>query len=291
MLKTTAAAMLTASALLLAPVANADTVLSVGGTGDDSTTTKPTDLNWLNHLGPATQVGYPANLVALGSSVQVGADNLAAAVNAATGPVTIVGGSQGALVLEEYKKRLNADPNAPTNNINFVEYAGPASKFGLFGRNPGITIPGLNYTTTGPVQTKYTTTVISRQYDGAADWPANQLNLLADLNAALGFAYLHPNYGTMDTTGMTPQEVDGNTTYYRIPTENLPLLQPLRDAGVDQRLVDALQGPLKAFIDSAYEQPRAKASAPNMVHPQAVTGSHPASKHKRASCAKMAVCA
>lgn len=280
----------TASALLLAPTVHADTIY-VGGTGEDSKTNKPTDLNWLNHLGPATQVGYPADLLSLGSSVQTGADNLADAVAHSTGPVTIVGGSQGALVLEEYKKRLAADPNARAD-INFVEFADPSSKYGVFGQNPGFNIPGLNYTTTVPVRTQYATTVISRQYDGAADWPTDQRNLLADLNAIMGFATLHPNYGNIDTTGMTPYDVDGNTTYYKVPTAHLPILQPLRDLGVDQSILNAMEGPLKAYIDSAYnKKPAQHTSTPSKVRPQPVTGMSAPKHHKRSSCARLTVCA
>lgn len=256
-----ALAALAASTVVLAPNAQATTptVLSIGGTGPTSTTTKPVNLDWLNHMGPATQVGYPAAFVGMEYSIDVGAAKLAAAVADTQGPVTVVGGSQGALVLEAYKAYLVAHPEqAPApQDLTFVQYADPASKHGLFGRNPGLWVPGLGVTMAGPVDTPYKTTVIARQYDGAADWPDRQWNLLADANAVAGFIYLHPRYGQIDLTGVAPYEVDGNTTYYRIPTERLPLLQPLRDLGVDEQLVRALERPLKVVIDSAYVKPKA----------------------------------
>ena len=47
--------------------------------------------------------------------------------------------------------------------------------------------------------------------------------------------------------------IDGNTTYVLIRSQNIPLLQPLRNIGLDA-LADALNDPLKRIIDSAYDR-------------------------------------
>lgn len=46
----------------------------------------------------------------------------------------------------------------------------------------------------------------------------------------------------------------GNTTTILVPTQNLPLLQPLRDLGLND-LADKLNAPLKRIVDSAYTRP------------------------------------
>jgi PE-PPE domain len=268
--------------LALAPAAHADT-LFVGGTGTDSRPTKPTSLGWVNHGGPATQVGYPATVTGMDGSIRAGVNNLDAAVRAATGPITIVGASQGAVVADQYK-RSGAAPEGTT----FVMIGDPTSRYGIMSHFPGLHVPGIGLTFTGTQRGPYATTVISRQYDGVADWPTRPGNILADLNALAGIAYIHPNYGSLDLTGVVPI-VDGNTTYYRLPTAHLPLLQPLRDLGVDdERIVRVIEGPLSHAIDQAYREP-VRASA--MARPQAVTGSKKKTNNKRPSCTRLVVCA
>ena len=45
-----------------------------------------------------------------------------------------------------------------------------------------------------PTDTGIQTTDIAFQYDGVADFPTYPINLLADLNALAGFAYIHGTY-------------------------------------------------------------------------------------------------
>ena len=74
---------------------------------------------------------------------------------------------------------LGGDPNLPNG--------------GLFARFPGLYIPILDWSFNGPepTDTQFDTVVITRQYDAFADFPLYPLNLVADLNAFLGFIYVH----------------------------------------------------------------------------------------------------
>ena len=65
---------------------------------------------------------------------------------------------------------------------------------GILARFPGLYIPILDLSFNGPepTDTPFDTVVITRQYDGVADFPLYPLNLVADLNAVLGFFYVHP---------------------------------------------------------------------------------------------------
>ena len=64
---------------------------------------------------------------------------------------------------------------------------------GLLARFPGLYVPILDWSFNGPAptDTQFDTVVINRQYDFFADFPLYPINLVADLNAFLGFIYVH----------------------------------------------------------------------------------------------------
>ena len=72
---------------------------------------------------------------------------------------------------------LGGDPNLPNG--------------GLAARFPGLSILGLTFDGPEPTDTPFDTVVITRQYELIADIPLYPLNLVADLNAVLGFIYVH----------------------------------------------------------------------------------------------------
>jgi len=59
----------------------------------------------------------------------------------------------------------------------------------------------------------------------------------------------------------TVNDRGGTTTTFVVPTERLPLTQPLRTAGFPDVAVDALDDVLRPVIDAAYEPPSRRASA------------------------------
>lgn len=180
------------------------------------------------------------------------------AIRYAEPPTMVVGFSQGATVasqwLREHDGRFDAPPS---DELSFVLLANPLRKYG--GSRPAY--EGIDEATP---DTEYRVLDIAVEYDGAADLPDDLLNPLAVANALAGFTYIHiPGYGDYDLdTAEKIVWVEGNTTYVLIRSENIPLLEPLRRIGLNG-LADALNDPLKAIIDSAYDR-----DYPGLVDPE-----------------------
>ncbi len=180
------------------------------------------------------------------------------AIRYAEPPTMVVGFSQGATVasqwLREHDGRFDAPPS---DELSFVLLANPLRKYG--GSRPAY--EGIDEATP---DTDYRVLDIAVEYDGAADLPDDLLNPLAVANALAGFTYIHiPGYGDYDLdTAEKIVWVEGNTTYVLIRSENIPLLEPLRRIGLNG-LADALNDPLKAIIDSAYDR-----DYPGLVDPE-----------------------
>lgn len=81
-----------------------------------------------------------------------------------------------------------------------------------------------------PTDTQFDTVVVTRQYDGCADFPLYPINLFADLNAVLGLVYVHLQGFDVSLAGdPSPayQGTHGDTSYF-FETTDLPLFGPLR---------------------------------------------------------------
>lgn len=268
---TLVAATVFAAATFGSITAQATTTLYVPGT---SPSPQQAGTVSLVSMGPAVtqfastayQIGYPASFypfegtIALDPSVAQGVTGLDAAIRAVPPgePIQVIGVSQGDVVLSVEEQALLANPPANTD-ITFVRFADPTSPTGIMGRNAGLQLPGITFV--AAPETPYNTVIINRQYDGIADWPADQLNILADVNAILGAVYLHDQipYGvdlsTVPASNITTttNALGGTTTTYLIPyTGLLPILRPLQSLGVNEQLLEAVQVPLKRIIDSAY---------------------------------------
>ena len=217
--------------------------------------------------GAPVKVEYPAGFWPISKgyfsdptydrSVEIGRANLAAAIAAGGDtdkPVIIHGYSMGAVVAAEYMREhpgagntyvLAGNPNRPNG--------------GILARFEGLHIPILDITFNGPTPTDDEKVIdIARQYDGWADFPRYPLNLLATANALLGIVYLHgkyPNPGVVTPEVLAELEptTHGNTTYYLVPTERLPLLMPFNGILPDQ-LLDALDPPLRALVELGYDR-------------------------------------
>lgn len=179
---------------------------------------------------------------------------------------TIWGYSQGATVVTLYKRDYNVQPNPPATSPTFVLVANPnRPNGGILERGVALgTIPILGLTFSGATPTttagqtdpnKVTTYDIARQYDGVADAPVNPLNPIADLNAAMGFYYLHGQYPNANPSTAIYQDQYGDTKYYLIPTYPLPLLMPLESIPViGFPLADTLDPLLRVIVESAYDR-------------------------------------
>jgi peptidoglycan hydrolase-like protein with peptidoglycan-binding domain len=104
--------------------------------------------------------------------------------------------------------------------------------------------------------TPYDTVYFTREYDGLADLP-DRFNVLAIANAAAGIIYLHPYYGELPANlpeknvTTTVNGAGGKVTDVLIPTAHLPMLQPLRNLGMN---VDGLEAVLRPMVNAGYSR-------------------------------------
>ena len=140
----------------------------------------------------------------------------------------IYGYSQGAIVAIREKHKLAAQYPDGTKapDIDFVLGGdGNLPNGGILARFPGLYIPILDFSFNGPepTDTPFDTVVITRQYDFYADFPLYPLNLVADLNAVLGFWYVHlyafdVSLAPDPSTSPPIKTQYGDTTYYFFET-------------------------------------------------------------------------
>jgi PE-PPE domain/PE family len=230
---------------------------------------------------------YPLILksLPLNTSISQGLQILDSAIkstlaNNPTGSVAILGYSQSADIsslemLNLANPMLN--PNPPTaNQLGFTLLGNQMNpNGGLFARFPGfpngqpLTFPSLGLTLYGatPSNTIYPTNIYTLEYDGWADFPQYPINLISDLNAVAGIAFVHGNYPSLNPSALPPgyslqtlptsPGYTGVTNYYVITTPNgLPLLEPLRAIPViGNPLADLLQPDLTTIVNLGYGNP------------------------------------
>ena len=188
----------------------------------------------------------------------------------ANGPVTVFGYSQSAIISSLYMQQLAAQGfPIPPADLNFVLVGNEMNpNGGMLARFPNLTLPtlGLDFYGATPSNTPYNVAIYTQEYDGFADFPRYPINFISDLNAVFGIATVHTKY-----LSLTPAQVDsavqlptspgyyqngGKTYYYMIPTEELPLLTPLRAIPVIGNPLAALIEPnLEVIVNLGYGDP------------------------------------
>ena len=175
----------------------------------------------------------------------------------------IFGYSQSAVIASLLKRELIDDPGATPPAVSFFLLANPMRpNGGILARSPfEFTIPILGVTFAGATPTDscetgacMPTVDVASQYDPmGGDAPASLTNLLAILNAAAGYYYLHgeAQYSSFDDA--VYQGSYGDTDYYLYPTQRLPILMPLHGF-VPSPILTALNAPLKAAIEGAFRR-------------------------------------
>jgi hypothetical protein len=266
-------------------LAHADvSTLIMGGTGDpdpdETYLMNVYDAYILPNIAPQTAIptalvtpeqGFPLTAgLTFDSSVAQGLGILQEAIaNEPSGTQTVVFGfSQSATIATLYLDELaNGAIDIPPDpaDLSFVLAGDPNNPDGgMFERFDGLYLPGFNETYSGATpDLAYPSDIYTLQYDGFGDFPQYPLHLLADLNAIFGLYYDHLDATTAYPT-LTPAQVAtaivepvspgaaGDTTYYLIPTQTLPLLEPLVQAGAPQWLIDLLNPDLRVLVDLGY---------------------------------------
>jgi PE-PPE domain/PE family len=176
--------------------------------------------------------------------------------------INVFGYSQSAVIASlEMPKLLAA--GIPSTDVNFVLIGDPMNpNGGMFTRFPGLGLPNLGATYSGGTPPNdYPTVIYTAEYDGFADFPRYPIDIFADLNALMGVIYVHNVYPTFTATQIASAvqlSTSGPTmtTYYMIPTENLPLLEPLRAIPyIGNPLADLLQPDLTYLVNWGYGDP------------------------------------
>ncbi len=229
--------------------ANNDYIVLTGFCGTDSCT--PTAVSTPEQFMPVS------GTMPFDQSVGAGVGNLNQAVNAQSAGESIVvfGYSQSARIASIEKGNLAAAGS--TLPLSFVMIGNPnRPNGGILERFKGLEIPILGVTFDGatPTNTDFKTVDITRQYDGWSDFPTNPLNPFATANAIAGIQYLHSDYQSVGLGEALYQGSYGDTDYYMIPSQRLPLLMPLEEAGVPSPVVTILDAPVRVLVESGYDR-------------------------------------
>jgi hypothetical protein len=199
-------------------------------------------------------------------------------------PYLIEGYSQSAVLAVDEELRLidKADSGQPLPNVTLALLgSGNRPNGGIFERLDGFYLPGAEVNADGaePTDASIPTIDIAAQYDGFADFPQYPINLVADLNALFGIIYAHGDYGgllegVIPGASFTPlptgpydyaseyvlgssdivKQVTGDTTFYFVPTTQLPLLDPLATLGVPESVLNIIQPTLQVIIEAGYDR-------------------------------------
>jgi len=271
-----------ANGLLAGPGATsaANVALIMGGSGEPIPTPDFIEANFNLYIAPFFQNFTPQALftpegnyglytgvksLTLDVSEAQGVQILDSAImqQIASGNVVVVKGESQSSTISSMVMPLLAAQHVPTTAVSFVLTGDPnAPNGGLFERLDGLSIPALGITFNGATPSNlYPTTIWTQEYDGFADVPQYPIDLLSDLNSLAGIYYVHPTYSDLTATQVgsaiqLPTVGPTMTTYYMIPTQNLPLLEPLRSIPVvGNPLADLLQPDLKVLVNLGYGDP------------------------------------
>ena len=227
-------------------------------------------------------VRTPENIIGINQSVADGVADLEAAMvksGCTAGQSCVVFGfSQSTVItmIEKAKLQQRKAAGEDVPDVTFVGIGvGNRPNGGIAQRLSGIVIPFVDFTFNGaspddPAQ-PITTIDIARQYDGLADFPQFPINLVADLNAVLGVVFVHALYGeevsfdpsspkyiptcsANSHSSCTVVQPHGDTTYYLIPTDDLPLFDPLRLLGVPEKFIDIVEPLAKVLVEAGYDR-------------------------------------
>lgn len=175
----------------------------------------------------------------------------------------VFGYSQSATVATNEITALMAAGSPYQGQLSFMLLADPNNPDGgILERFPGFYIPVLDVSFNGatPPNSPYPTTIYTAQYDGIGDAPQYPLNIVSDINAVMGYFYIHGALQNLTATQVanavplpTSPGYTGQTHYYMLMSQNLPLLQPIRDIPyAGPPIADIFQPDLRVIVDQGY---------------------------------------
>lgn len=199
--------------------------------------------------------------------------------------IVVLGYSQSATIATLEMNALAQAGQINPSSLNFILLGDPNNpNGGLFSRL--FDMPNMsNVNTPTDPATPFLTDIYTVQYDGFADFPRYPLDILADLNAGMGMASAHLSYASL-----TPDQLasavqlatspgyyasGGMTHYFMIPSEVLPLLEPLNQLQqavpilkpVIQPAIDLTQPTLQYLVNLGYDDPFSSTTYANVVTP------------------------
>jgi hypothetical protein len=220
----------------------------------------PVALTTPEQFYPVTGVYQETLANSVSQGVQI-LDNQIAPILSSGGAVDIFGASQSAVIASLEMEHL--EQTDPTANASFVligDLMNPNG--GIFERFAGLDLSSLGIDFYGATPANdFPTTIYTLEYDGYADFPKYPLNILADLNAIEGINVVHGDYldltpAQLATAIELPTSGATETTYYLIPVDDLPLLDPVRDIPViGNPIADLLQPDLTYLVNLGYGDP------------------------------------
>jgi hypothetical protein len=276
------------------PISRADNpddtlnALMMGGTGMPTPSEFWQDTIVTDYIDPATGQNYTPVMVPTPESlssttVPIGLADLQAvmAQQPAGQPYVVEGYSQSADIVVAEKSELMQTGQHP--DVTLLMLGDPdRPNGGIDERFVGMFTPGLgmgDLTGAEPTDAGIPTIDIANQYDWVADYPQFPIDPVADLNAILGLIYGHAAYGDGPLPEEVPsiwppsaplsgpfadeyvlgsteivKQVDGDTTFYFIPTTELPLLDPLRSLGVPESVLNIFQPALQVIVEAGYDR-------------------------------------
>ena len=176
--------------------------------------------------------------------------------------VDVFGESQSAVIASLEMEQLEVtDPNADATFVLVGDLMNPNG--GLLSRFAGLDLSPLGIDFYGATpDDDFTTTIYTIEYDGYADFPKYPLDILSDLNALAGLNSLHGEINTLtpadlaDAIQLTNVVGNTDTSYFIIPVDDLPLLDPVREIPVvGNAIADLLQPDLTYLVNLGYGDP------------------------------------
>ncbi|MCZ8377975.1 PE-PPE domain-containing protein [Mycobacterium sp. CPCC 205372] len=178
-------------------------------------------------------------------------------------PLLIFGYSQSSVIMIEERRRLDAYYAANP------QLTPPPTQFmcigclnlpngGVMARYAGGYIPLIDFYFNGAASpdTRFPTTMVTNRWDGFADSPLYPLWLPSTVNGVLGMVYAHTEYDEWNLEDNEEYFVgrEGNTDYYFLPNDKLPLFGPARSLGVPEEVIDVFEPFFTELVELGYDR-------------------------------------